>query len=242
MFALMKRLSTPLAITVIGIGMAGGLLWHTTGLGAAESAVTIPAPQLDPVDSSSGMQTAILAGGCFWGVQAVFQHTEGVEIALSGYAGGTLEDPTYRQVTSGTTGHAEAVAIRFDPQKISYGRVLQIFFSVAHDPTQLNRQGPDYGTHYRSAIFTLSDEQKRIAGAYIEQLDAAKAYTKPIVTEVAPLTKFYPAEPYHQDYATIHPNQPYVIFNDLPKIRNMKEMFPEFWREKPRLVFAKSTS
>lgn len=178
----------------------------------------------------------------FGGVQAVFQHTEGVESALSGYAGGTLEDPTYRQVTTGATGHAESVAIRFDPQKISYGKVLQIFFSVAHDPTQLNRQGPDYGTHYRSVIFTVTDEQKRVAAAYVEQLDDAQAYASPIVTDIASLKKFYPAEAYHQDYATIHPNQPYIVYNDRPKIRSMKEIFPDFWREKPKLVYPGSTS
>ena len=242
MHDLIKRLSAPLAVAAIGVAVAGAVMWQVPGLGAAESAFDIPAPVLDPMNSSGNLQTAIIAGGCFWGVQAVFQHTEGVESALSGYAGGTLEDPTYRQVTAGAIGHAESVAIRFDPQKISYGKVLQIFFSVVHDPTQLNRQGPDYGTHYRSAIFTVTDEQKRVAATYIEQLDHAEAYASPIVTDIASLKKFYPAEAYHQDYATIHPNQPYIVYNDLPKIRSMKEMFPDFWREKPKLVFVGNTS
>lgn len=209
---------------------------------AAEEAVEIPPPALDAAGAESGMAKAILAGGCFWGVQAVFQHTEGVVNAVSGYAGGGLASPSYGQVSSGLTGHAESVEITYDPSVISYGKLLQIFFSVAHDPTQLNRQGPDVGTHYRSAIFTVTDEQKDVAAAYIAQLDAAGVYPKPIVTELSPLADFYPAEDYHQDYATLHPDQPYIYWNDLPKIANLKAMFPEVWREEPKLVFAENAS
>lgn len=229
-------------LTIVAIIVIGGLFVQARGFGTAEAAVEIPAPELDPGDRSGALKTAILAGGCFWGVQAVFQHTDGVVEAVSGYAGGTVTDPTYRQVTRGSTGHAEAVAIRYDPAKISYGKLLQIFFSVVHDPTQLNRQGPDVGTHYRSAIYTTTDEQKRIANAYIEQLGAAEVYSKPIVTEIAPLKRFYRAEDYHQDYATLHPKQPYVVIHDLPKIDNMKTMFPDYWREEPNLVFDGGTS
>jgi peptide-methionine (S)-S-oxide reductase len=202
---------------------------------AAEDAVVIPPPAVD-AQSSDGLQTAVLAGGCFWGVQGVYQHTAGVVNAVSGYAGGAKATADYHTVSSGTTGHAESVAIRFDPKKISYGKILQIFFSVAHDPTQLNRQGPDTGTQYRSAIFTNSDEQKKVAEAYITQLDAAKVFKKPIVTKVSALQGFYPAEDYHQDYLTLHPNQPYIAFNDIPKVENLKKLFAENYVEKPVLV------
>ena len=209
---------------------------------AAEDAVEIPAPAVDASVAGSGMAKAILAGGCFWGVQAVFQHTEGVVNAVSGYAGGGLANPTYGQVTSGLTGHAESVEITYDPSVITYGKLLQIFFSVAHDPTQLNRQGPDVGTQYRSAIYTVTDEQKDVAAAYVAQLDEAGVYPKPIVTELAPLAAFYPAEDYHQDYATLHPDQPYIVWNDLPKIVNLRTMFPDVWRETPKLVFAENAT
>jgi peptide-methionine (S)-S-oxide reductase len=202
---------------------------------AAEDAVVIPAPKAD-VSSSDGLQTAVVAGGCFWGVQGVFQHTAGVVNAVSGYAGGSQMTATYEQVSSGGTGHAESVQIKFNPKKISYGKILQIYFSVAHDPTQLNRQGPDSGTQYRSAIFTTSDEQKQVAEAYIAQLNAAKVYGKPIVTKVSALQGFFPAEAYHQDYLTLHPNQPYIAYNDLPKIDNLKKLFAENYIEKPTLV------
>jgi len=234
-----KELSGPAVVMGIALLVLGGLFLQVRGLGAAETAVEIPAPALDPADSQGGLRTAIVAGGCFWGVQAVFQHTEGIEQAVSGYAGGTVVDPSYQQVTTGRTGHAEAVAIRYDPAKISYGKILQIFFSVAHDPTQLNRQGPDVGTQYRSAIYTTSDEQKRVAEAYVAELDAVGAYSNRIVTEIAPLMKFYRAEDYHQDYATLHPTQPYIVYNDLPKIENMMAMFPDYWREEPKLVFSR---
>jgi peptide-methionine (S)-S-oxide reductase len=202
---------------------------------AAEDAVIVPAPATD-VQAADGVQTAVIAGGCFWGVQGVFQHTAGVINAVSGYSGGSKATANYTVVSSGATSHAEAVEIKYDPKKISYGKILQIFFSVAHDPTQLNRQGPDSGPQYRSAIFTNSDEQKKVAEAYIAQLNAAKVYKKAIVTKVGPLEAFYPAEAYHQDYLTLHPNQPYIVFNDIPKIENLKKIFAENYLEKPTLV------
>ena len=202
---------------------------------AAEDAVLIPAPAVD-VRAASGIQTVVVAGGCFWGVQGVFQHTAGVVNAVSGYAGGSKTTADYNMVSTGTTGHAESVEIKYDPSKISYGKILQIFFSVVHDPTQLNRQGPDSGTQYRSAIFTTNDEQKKVADAYIAQLNAAKVYRKPIVTKVGPLDGFYPAEAYHQDYLTLHPNQPYIAYNDIPKVENLKKIFAENYIEKPTLV------
>ena len=202
---------------------------------AAEDAVIIPAPAAD-LRASDGVQTVVVAGGCFWGVQGVFQHTAGVVNAVSGYAGGNKSTADYSTVSTGSTGHAESVEITYDPKKISYGKILQIFFSVAHDPTQLNRQGPDSGTQYRSAIFTTSDEQRKVADAYIAQLNAAKVYSKPIVTKVGPLLGFYPAEAYHQDYLTLHPTQPYIAYNDIPKVENLKKIFAENYLEKPTLV------
>ena len=202
---------------------------------AAEEAVIIPAPTTD-VQPASGIQTAVIAGGCFWGVQGVFQHTAGVVNAVSGYAGGSKATADYNMVSMGTTGHAESVEIKYDPKKIRYGKILQIFFSVVHDPTQLNRQGPDSGTQYRSAIFTTDDEQRKVAEAYIAQLNAAKVYKKPIVTKVGPLEAFFPAEAYHQDYLTLHPNQPYIAFNDIPKVENLKKIFADNYIEKPTLV------
>ena len=202
---------------------------------AAEDAVIIPPPAVD-VQNTSGVQTVVVAGGCFWGVQGVFQHTAGVVNAVSGYSGGSKMTADYHMVSTGTTGHAESVEIKFDPKKISYGKILQIFFSVAHDPTQLNRQGPDSGTQYRSAIFTTNDEQKKVAEAYIAQLNAAKVYSKPIVTKVGPLEGFFAAEAYHQDYLTLHPNQPYIAYNDIPKVENLKKVFAQNYIEKPTLV------
>jgi peptide-methionine (S)-S-oxide reductase len=202
---------------------------------AAEDAVTIPPPAVD-ARAADGVQTAVFAGGCFWGVQGVFQHTTGVVNAVSGYAGGSKATASYPMVSTGATSHAESVEIKYDPRRISYGKLLQIFFSVAHDPTQLDRQGPDSGPQYRSAIFSTTDEQKVVADAYIAQLDAADVYKRPIVTKVGPLEKFYAAEAYHQDYLTRHPNQPYIAYNDLPKIENLKKLFPSDYREKPTLV------
>ena len=224
-----------LSLCAAAIGALAIAAFAVVPIRAAEEAVVIPAPATD-VAPSDGLQTAVIAGGCFWGVQGVFQHTAGVVNAVSGYAGGSPMTATYEQVSTGTTGHAESVQIKFDPKKISYGKILQIYFSVAHDPTQLNRQGPDSGTQYRSAIFTTSDEQKKVAEAYIAQLNAAKVYGKPIVTKVSALQGFYPAEAYHQDYLTLHPSQPYIAYNDLPKIENLKKIFAESYQEKPTLV------
>ncbi len=207
---------------------------------SAESAFRIPPPKSAPA-SNAATETVVLAGGCFWGVQAVFQHTLGVTSAVSGYAGGNKETARYEMVGSGSTGHAESVKVTFDPRKVSYGKILQIYFSVVHDPTQLNRQGPDSGTQYRSAIFYQNDEQKRIAADYIAQLDAAKVYPARIVTQLTPLapTAFYAAEDYHQDFATLHPTQGYIARFDLPKIENFKQLFPSDYRAAPVTVFNK---
>ena len=198
----------------------------------------IPAPQQDDaLAAKPGQAVTVLAGGCFWGVQAVFQHTKGVTNALSGYAGGAQKDADYQAVSSGRTAHAEVVQVTFDPKQISYGKILQIFFSVAHDPTQLNRQGPDTGPQYRSEIFPQSEAQAKIAKAYIAQLDAAKAWKRPIVTKTGTMkATFFPAEAYHQDYAIKHPYQPYIAFNDAPKVENLKKTFPDIWRDQPVLV------
>ena len=182
------------------------------------------------------MEKAVFAGGCFWGVQGVFQHVDGVSSAVSGYAGGEQSTAEYRAVGSGRTGHAESVEVTFDPSKVSYGKLLQVFFSVAHNPTQLNYQGPDHGTQYRSAIFPLSPEQEKVAAAYIGQLDKAKLFDGKIVTTMEGAKAFYPAEDYHQDYLTLHPDQPYIVYNDLPKVENLKRLFPDLYREKPVLV------
>jgi len=224
-----------LSLCAAAIGALAIVAFVAVPTRAAEEAVVIPAPAAD-VTAADGLQTAVIAGGCFWGVQGVFQHTAGVVNAVSGYAGGNQMTATYEQVSTGTTGHAESVQIKFDPKKISYGKILQIYFSVAHDPTQLNRQGPDSGTQYRSAIFTTSDDQKKVAEAYITQLNAAKVYGKPIVTKVSSLQAFFPAEAYHQDYLTLHPNQPYIAYNDLPKVENLKKLFAANYIEKPTLV------
>jgi len=206
---------------------------------AAEPAVKIPPPALDAAaPAAPGLQTVVLAGGCFWGVQAVYQHAKGVTAAISGYAGGDKQNAHYEIVGTGRTGHAEAVAVTFDPRQISYGKVLQIYFSVAHNPTQLNRQGPDTGTQYRSAIFYADDEQKRIAVAYIAELEKAHAFRRPIVTQLEPLHGFYPAEDYHQDFAVLHPSYPYIVFNDLPKVENFKELFADVYRDMPVTVMA----
>ncbi|SCK44321.1 peptide-methionine (S)-S-oxide reductase [Variovorax sp. HW608] len=204
---------------------------------AAEPAVVIPPPAEDaPSTSGAGPETAVIAGGCFWGVQGVFQHVKGVTSAVSGYAGGEAGTAQYDAVGMGNTGHAESVRITFDPQQISYGQILQIYFSVAHDPTQLNRQGPDVGMQYRSTIFASSPQQSRIAKAYIAQLDRAKVFGKPIATTVEALKAFYPAEAYHQDFMTRNPDHPYIAYNDLPKIDNLKRVFPDRYRAKPVLV------
>jgi peptide-methionine (S)-S-oxide reductase len=222
-----------LVIAVV-LAVAAGA-WLATS-SAAEKAVKLPARAVDVPSGGEGPQTAVLAGGCVWGVQAVFQHTRGVLNAVSGYAGGKKETANYQAVVTGGTGHAESVQITFDPKQISYGKLLQIYFSVAHDPTQLDRQGPDSGPQYRSAVFYTDASQKQVTERYIAQLDAARAFPRKIVTQVAPLTAFYPAEDYHQDYATLHPNSPYIATFDLPKIANLKSTMPEVFREAPVLV------
>ena len=197
------------------------------------AAVAVPGPAVDASRAaSSGEQTAVVAGGCFWGIQAVFQHVKGVISATSGYSGGEAKTAEYEMVSTGETGHAESVKITYDPSQITYGELLRVFFSVAHDPTQLNRQGPDDGTQYRSVIFYGNDEQKKIAQAYIAQLDQAKLFPRPIVTQVVPLKAFYPAEAYHQNYATLHPNQPYIVFNDAPKVAHLRQEFPDLYTGK----------
>ena len=201
---------------------------NTTG-----SSVAIPNPSMDaPLAATKGQQTAVLAGGCFWGIQAVFERLKGVIRATSGYSGGSADTAQYEQVCSGRTGHAEAVQVVYDPSQISYGRILKVFFSVAHDPTELNRQGPDVGTQYRSAIFYTSDEQKQIAQAYITQLDQAKIFPKAIATQIVPLVAFYPAEDYHQGYADNHPENMYIVMNDLPKVENFHKQFPDLYVDK----------
>jgi peptide-methionine (S)-S-oxide reductase len=208
---------------------------------AEEPAVVIPAPAVEAATpAGGGTQTVVLAGGCFWGVQAVFQHTKGVTAAVSGYAGGEKQTAHYEMVGSGRTGHAESVSVTFDPKQISYGKILQIYFSVAHNPTELNRQGPDTGTQYRSAIFFANDEQKRIAGAYIAELDMAHVFPRPIVTQLEPLHGFYAAEDYHQDFAVLHPSYPYIVYNDAPKVENLRHLFAAEYREMPVTVMASS--
>ena len=204
---------------------------------AAEKAVQLPSPAQD-VQATAATETAVFAGGCFWGVQGVFQHTKGVLNAVSGYAGGEKSTAHYEMVGSGRTGHAESVQVTYDPKQVSYGTLLQIYFSVAHDPTTLNRQGPDSGPQYRSAVFYRDAQQKRVAESYIAQLDAAKVFPAKIVTQVTPLAGFYPAEAYHQDYATLHPQSPYIAAFDLPKIANLKATMPKVYRDKPVLVAA----
>jgi len=183
------------------------------------------------LSAAPGLQTIVLAGGCFWGIEAVFEHIKGVTDAVSGYAGGTKEQADYETVSTGTTGHAESVKVTFDPTKVSREKLLQVFFSVAHDPTQLNRQGPDVGPQYRSAIFFADEEQARVARAYIDQLTKAKVYSRPIVTQVVKLQGFYPAEEYHQNFAERNPTYPYIVYNDAPKVVNLKKQFPELYRQ-----------
>ena len=208
---------------------------------AAEGARPIPPPVLDePSGPQATSEVAVLAGGCFWGVQGVFQHVEGVTGAVSGYAGGSAEAAHYERVATNTTGHAESVRITFDPRRISYGHILQIYFSVAHDPTELNRQGPDVGTQYRSAIFPTNAEQAHIAEAYIAQLDQAHMFDGSIVTKIEPGRNFYPAEDYHQDFLTRNPRYPYIVINDLPKLEALKRLFPDLYRATPVLVAARS--
>ena len=224
-------MKTSLILTGLAALAALAFIWPSS----AETAHEIPAPTMD-APASAGPQTLVLAGGCFWGVQGVFQHVAGVTSAVSGYAGGEQSTAHYEMVGGGRTGHAESVKITYDPGKVSLGKLLQVYFSVAHDPTELNRQGPDVGTQYRSTIFATNDEQAKLAQAYIDQLDATKLFGKKIVTTIERGRAFYPAEGYHQDYLTLHPNQPYIVFNDLPKIENLKRLFPAIYRAEPALV------
>lgn len=215
------------------IAVAGGVLFLGGRLGVSDAnrSTTIPAASIDgPLAGVAGTDTAVFAGGCFWGIEAVFEHVKGVTRAVSGFAGGRPKSPSYEDVSSGTTGHAESVEVIFDPSQVTFGKLLEIFFSVAHDPTEKDRQGPDVGTQYRSAVFYTSDEQRRITNAYIAQLTKAKVYGGPIVTEVAPLRAFYPAEAYHQHYAMLHPDSPYIATYDLPKVAALKARYPELYR------------
>jgi peptide-methionine (S)-S-oxide reductase len=223
---------------VIGALALLGITWQLTSC-AAEPAVTVPAPAADNPKQPGPLQTAVLSGGCFWGVQGVYEHVRGVEKVVSGYAGGEWSTAHYEQVSNGNTGHAESVQITFDPAQVSYGELLQIFFSVVHDPTQLNRQGPDVGTQYRSAIAFKDDSQKSIATAYIAQLDKAGVFKHRIVTRVEHLRAFYPAESYHQDYLVHNPTSSYIVYNDLPKIDNLKRLFPNYYSDRPVLLAGK---
>ena len=224
----MKRSLSDLIPALVVIPLALVLFGAGSGSSSPLAQPAAP-PALDPV-SSAGEDTAVFAGGCFWGVEAVYRHVKGVKSAVSGYAGGTVSGPSYEQVSSGDTGHAESVQVIYDPSQVSYGKLLQIFFSVVHDPTQLNRQGPDHGTQYRSAIFYNSPQQQQAAEAYIKQLTAAKTFSRPIVTQVSKLNGFYRAEEYHQNYLALHPNQLYIVINDKPKVAALKKEFPDVYR------------
>ena len=220
-----KYLFLSSVLFLVGLGMAACS-------SIAATARSIPDPAVDaPLANTRGEQFAVLAGGCFWGVEAVFEHVKGVSDVKSGYSGGSSATAQYEKVGSGETGHAESVKITYDPAKISYGQLLKVFFSVAHDPTELNRQGPDTGTQYRSAIFYANDEQKRIAQAYIDQLNQAKVFERPIVTEVSELKSFNEAEAYHQNYLVNHPDEPYIVINDMPKVENLKKQLPALYKK-----------
>ncbi len=228
------------AVWLAGAALAVGAVLAITGQPAfaGKQAYVLPPPALDEPSTAATQETAVFAGGCFWGVQGVFQHVKGVSQALSGYAGGASGNATYDQVSTGATGHAESVKVTYDPSVISYGELLRIYFSVAHDPTELNRQGPDIGTQYRSTIFSENASQRKIAAAYIDQLNAAGVYPAKLATTIEPLKGFYPAEGYHQDYLTRHPDSMYIMFNDLPKVENLKKMFASRYQPNPVLVHA----
>jgi peptide-methionine (S)-S-oxide reductase len=227
--------------TLLGLA-AAGVIGHCAAFSfGTEEAVVIPPPALDEITQAHS-ETAVFAGGCFWGVQGVFQHVKGVKKAVSGYAGGAANTARYERVSEGDTGHAESVEVTFDPAQVSYGTLLQLYFSVAHNPTELNRQGPDSGTQYRSAIFPENTEQQRVAKAYIAQLNSAHLFNKPIVTTLETYNGFYPAEEEHQDFLTEHPTYPYIVINDLPKVAQLKQLYPERYQEKPVLVKAGSSS
>jgi peptide-methionine (S)-S-oxide reductase len=225
-----SRIAAKTVVLIAILFLGAALFWSRAG--AADGAAALPDPAVDtPAPATSGRQTAVLSGGCFWGVQAVFQHVKGVVSATSGYSGGSAATAHYDRVEEGNTGHAESVQIVFDPAQVSYGQLLKVFFSVAHDPTELNRQGPDYGSQYRSLIFYANDEQKRIAESYISQLQDAKSFRHPIVTQVIPLQAFYIAEPFHQNYAALHPDNPYIFLNDAPKVEHLRKQFPNLYKK-----------
>jgi peptide-methionine (S)-S-oxide reductase len=214
-----------------------GLLTVSLMTSRADSpAQALPPPALDVPAGGSSPQTAVFSGGCFWGVQGVFEHVKGVTLAVSGYTGGHVANPGYELVSSGSTGHAESVRVTFDPARVSYGKLLQIFFSVALDPTQVNQQGPDWGTQYRSELFVTTPEQERVARAYVAQLQAAHVFSKPIATRIDAAGPFYPAEAYHQDYLTLHPDAPYIAMYDIPKVHDLQTLFPQNWRDSPVTV------
>jgi peptide-methionine (S)-S-oxide reductase len=218
--------STKPALVILAAVLFLGLAAEKSARGAA----ALPSPAVDESPSAAkGRETVVFAGGCFWGIQAVFEHVKGVTKATAGYSGGKVKNPSYEEVSSGTTGNAESVEVVYDPSQITFGQLLQVFFSVAHDPTELNRQGPDEGTQYRSAIFFETPDQARIAKAYVDQLTQAKAFKHSIVTEITPYTGFYRAEDYHQDFALHNPDNPYIMINDLPKVSNLKKEFPNFY-------------
>jgi peptide-methionine (S)-S-oxide reductase len=221
---------------ILVLGFAAVFSSAGSGLHAAEKPTAVPAAALDNPLAPGALQTAVLAGGCFWGTQGVFEHVKGVHKVLAGYSGGSKSTAQYEIVSSGTTGHAESIQVQFDPAKISYGEILRVFFSVAHDPTQLNRQGPDFGTQYRSSIFYGDPTQEKIARAYIEQLQHSHVFGRAIVTRVDPLQGFYPAEGYHQDYLVHNPHAPYIVYNDLPKIENLKRALPDVYVDQPVLT------
>ncbi|WP_029920001.1 peptide-methionine (S)-S-oxide reductase MsrA [Nevskia soli] len=229
---------------IAALGLAAGVALFCQFPAYSEGpARLVPPPAVDePAATGSASGTAVFAGGCFWGVQGVFQHVRGVSGAVSGYAGGSAATAHYQMVGLGDTGHAESVQVTYDPKQISYGRLLQIFFSVAHDPTQLNRQGPDSGKQYRSAIFPQNAVQQRVADSYIAQLNQAKVFSRPIVTQTDPAPGFFPAEDYHQDFLTLNPDYPYIAINDLPKVENLKRLFPERYRDKAVLVLAHASA
>ena len=228
----MNRPVTGYLALLVVIPLALLLLASRLTSGAPRTDVSVAEPAVGAeLAASAAVDTAVFAGGCFWGIEAVFEHVKGVKQAISGYAGGQLANPTYEQVSSGDTGHAESVEVIYDPAQVSYGKLLQIFFSVAHDPTQLNRQGPDHGTQYRSAIFYRNAQQQRVAESYIKQLTDAKTFSSPIVTQVAKLNGFYEAEDYHQNYLEHHPNQLYIVINDKPKVAALKKEFPDVYRD-----------
>jgi peptide-methionine (S)-S-oxide reductase len=233
MISSFKRGAAFPALILVGLLSAAGFVATRS---TAEEAHVVPTPAVDEQTDGKTFEVAVIAGGCFWGVQGVFQHVAGVTNTVSGYAGGEQATAHYEMTSSGTTGHAESVQITYDPRKITYGRILQVYFSVAHDPTELNRQSPDEGTQYRSTIFPLNDEQARVAKAYIVQLDGAHVFHTPIATTIEPGKTFYRAENYHQDFLAKNPSYPYIVFNDLPKIANLKRVFPALYRPDPVLV------